>query len=79
MRENCEHLTTRQYSSAPTFIRNMYFIFLNKLYEHVRTVETIQKFSNMMDVILTKNTMREYRRVYDDPTVEFELPVVIAQ
>lgn len=97
MRENCEHLTTRQYSSAPTFIRNMYFVFMNKLYEHVPTVETIQKFSNMMDVILTKNTarneqitlwstkggmeniMREYRRVYDDPTVEFELPVVIAQ
>ena len=97
MRDNCEHLTTRQYSRDAIFIRNMHFIFLNKLYEHAPTVENIQKFSSMMDIILTKNTPRhnqitlwstkggmenimvEYTRVYDNPSVEFEIPVVIAQ
>ena len=97
MRDNCEHLTTKQYSRDAIFIRNTHFIFLNKLYEHSPTDETIQKFSEMMNIILTKNTPRhdqitlwstkggmenimiEYARVYDDPTVEFEIPAVISQ
>lgn len=58
MRENCENLTKMAHHRDATFMRNLYFIFTYKLYETEPSPEEIQKFSDMMGVILKKDTDR---------------------
>lgn len=99
MRENSNNLTNLVHHRDSTFMRNIWFIHVYRMYESAapELPESISRFDDMMGVILKKNTdrhrqikiwyttggmnkiMEEYRRVYDDPNVDFELPVVIAQ
>ena len=58
LRKNCDSLNSRQYTRDSTFIRNMYFIFHNKLHKDEVPSEDIIKFNEMMNVILDKNTKR---------------------
>jgi len=62
LREASDNLSKMTYSRDATFIRSMYFIFMNDL--HTPTLdpgngpsqEIIQRFDEMMGIILSKNT-----------------------
>ena len=60
LREASDNLSNMTYSRDATFIRSMFFIFKNDLHlvdtENGPSQEVIQRFDEMMGVILTKNT-----------------------
>ena len=60
LREASDNLSNMTYSRDATFIRSMYFIFLNDLHlvdpGNGPSQEVIQRFDEMMGIILSKNT-----------------------
>lgn len=68
LRNDCENLNKMTYSRDSTFMRGMFFIFKNKMHlvqgQEVPSPVIIERFNEMMGVILKKNTS-----LYDQITI----------
>ena len=60
LREGCDNLNKMTYSRDSTFMRGMFFIFKNKMHlvqgQETPSLAIIERFNEMMGVILKKNT-----------------------